>query len=51
MGSKTGQTEQVNKKSGLTVTVDAQCPYCRGARKHSISQRKACKQKGPIKAK
>lgn len=51
MGKKTEQQEQVNKKGGHTVTVDVQCPYCRGERKHSFSQRKACKSKGPIKNK
>lgn len=51
MGRKTEQQEQAQKKGGVTVTVDAQCPYCRGERKHSVTQRKACKQKGPVKNK
>lgn len=51
MGKKTESTEQAQKKGGHTVTVDSQCPYCRGERKHSASQRKACKSKGPIKNK
>ncbi|MEY4744323.1 MAG: hypothetical protein RL272_268 [Candidatus Parcubacteria bacterium] len=49
MGRKTEQVENGSKQGGLQVTVDAQCPYCRGERKHSSSQRKACKKKGPIK--
>ncbi|HTK05068.1 MAG TPA: hypothetical protein VL500_05765, partial [Candidatus Eisenbacteria bacterium] len=52
MGRKTEQQqESATKKGGVTVTVDSQCPYCRGERKHSVTQRKACKQKGPIKNK
>ena len=50
MGKK-GQTDTATKKGGVTVTVDVQCPYCRGERKHSFSQRKACKSKGPVKNK
>lgn len=45
------QPENTTKKGGLTVTVDVQCPYCRGERKHAFSQRKTCKKKGPIKNK
>jgi hypothetical protein len=51
MGRKSEAKETANKKGGVTVTVDSQCPYCRGERKHSTTQRKACKQKGPIKSK
>ncbi len=51
MGRKTREAETVSKQTGQNVTVDDQCPYCRGERKHSFSQRKACKKKGPIKAK
>ncbi len=52
MGNKKSeQSENATKKGGVTVTVDSQCPYCRGERKHSVSQRKACKSKGPVKNK
>jgi hypothetical protein len=51
MSKKTEPAESATKKGGLTVTVDTQCPYCKGERKHSVSQRKTCKTKGPIKKK
>lgn len=51
MGRKTAEAERTIKQSGQSVTVDTACPYCQGARKHSTSQRKACKQKGPVKTK
>ena len=53
MSKKTEATEAktVTQKKGLAITVDMGCPHCHGKRGHSVSQRKACKSKGPIKDK
>lgn len=51
MGRKTEEAKNEKQKTGQNVTADTACPYCRGERKHSFSQRKSCKKKGPIKAK
>ncbi len=49
MGKNGGQQEKQVKQANQNVTVDTECPYCRGERKHASSQRKSCKKKGPIK--
>lgn len=51
MGKNSGQAEKQGKQANQNVTVDTECPYCRGERKHATSQRKSCKKKGPIKDK